>query len=74
MDINDYRSIKAALEQDFCGGSTEDGDLVTIGWGPYGSVRRTIYQKNGWARSEYFHEDGTYEEMYERYEEIPVRC
>lgn len=67
MNANDYVSIKSALEQGYDAGKTDSGNLVTFGYAEYGAVRRTIFQDNGWACTQYFYEDGTVEEMYDRY-------
>lgn len=68
MNANDYASIKSALEQGYDAGKTDSGNLVTFGYAEFGAVTRTIFQNNGWACIQYFHEDGTVEEMFERYE------
>lgn len=65
-EANDYTGIKTALEAGMDAGHTDEGELVVFGYGPYGSVYRTIFQRNGWSVTQYFHEDGTVEEMYGR--------
>lgn len=66
MRADDYESIKVALDAGLGAGRTADGEMVTFGYGPYDTVTRTIYQGNGWALTQYFHEDGTVEEMFTR--------
>ena len=58
-----YRELKDAL-----------GNEVAIAWndgtvlehGPYGSMKVTSPQDNGWERVHYYYEDGTVEETFWR--------
>ena len=61
-----YESLKAMLgnaEQLF--GKNGDGENVIVEW--YGEyILTTTFQHNDWVRLNYYYEDGTVEEMFER--------
>lgn len=62
----DYEGIAAALAEGFDSGVNEKGEYVVIGRCAGGAVYARTLQGNGWARVDYYHEDGTVEETYER--------
>lgn len=49
--------------------TNEDGENVIVGFQKFGDESAyvlTTYQNNGWSRTNIYHEDGTYEELYDR--------
>ena len=48
-------------------GTNDDGEAVVIEWSnDYNAYKVATLQHNGWVRVNYYYEDGTVEEIYEK--------